>query len=170
MLFWQKTVSNIKTRLKTGKKSLNIWLFSWSLQVKHYENQLEEEYDEKKKLMSEKKELERQIQELGAMTNNRDRGGIYLLVNKISCFINLWQVLWFTETVMFMVLCWCLWKKSVMRRKFKQWWSTIPKPITTKRTITSHLRSLNTKRGPGHMMLEIQVLAWDRHEIVVELN
>ena len=63
----------------------------WSLQVKHYENQLEEEYDEKKKLMSEKKELERQIQELGAMTNNRDRGRFYLLVNKICYFINLWQ-------------------------------------------------------------------------------
>jgi ABC-type enterochelin transport system substrate-binding protein len=68
-------------------------LLTWSLQVKHYENQLEEEYDEKKKLMSEKKELERQIQELGALTNNRDRGMVYLLVNKISCFINLWQVL-----------------------------------------------------------------------------
>jgi len=29
---------------------------------------------------------------------------------------------------------------DVMRRKFKQWWSTIP-PISTKRTITSHLNS-----------------------------
>jgi len=28
--------------------------------------------------------------------------------------------------------------------KFKQWWSTIP-PISTKRTITSRLHSLNTK-------------------------
>jgi hypothetical protein len=28
----------------------------------------------------------------------------------------------------------------IMKRKFKQWWSTIP-PILTKRTITSHLKS-----------------------------
>ena len=34
-----------------------------------------------------------------------------------------------------------------MKRKFKQWWSTIP-PILTKRTITYHLNSLNTKKKP----------------------
>jgi hypothetical protein len=31
----------------------------------------------------------------------------------------------------------------IMKRKFKQWWSTIL-PILTKRTITSHLNSLST--------------------------
>jgi hypothetical protein len=31
----------------------------------------------------------------------------------------------------------------IMKRKYKQWWSTIPS-ISTKRTITSHLNSLNT--------------------------
>lgn len=41
--------------------------------VKQYETQLEEEYEEKKKLLQEKKELERQIQELGAVTNTRDK-------------------------------------------------------------------------------------------------
>jgi hypothetical protein len=44
-----------------------------------------------------------------------------------------------------------------MKRKFKQWWLTIP-TISTKWTITSHLNSLNTKKtmaydvvnpGPG---------------------
>jgi len=44
-----------------------------------------------------------------------------------------------------------------MKRKYKQWWSIIP-PISTKRKITSHLHSLNTKKtttydvgnpGPG---------------------
>jgi len=34
----------------------------------------------------------------------------------------------------------------LMKKKIKQWWSTIT-PISTKRTITSHLFSLNTKRG-----------------------
>ena len=30
------------------------------------------------------------------------------------------------------------WVKLIMKRKFKQWWSSIP-PISTKRTVTSHL-------------------------------
>ena len=39
-----------------------------------------------------------------------------------------------------------------MKRKFKQWWSTIP-PIstTTLWTITSHLHSLNTEKEHDHM-------------------
>ena len=49
-----------------------------------------------------------------------------------------------------------------MERKFKQCWSTIP-PISTKQTITSHLKSLTPKRRQ-HMRLEIQVLSWDRHK------
>jgi hypothetical protein len=36
----------------------------------------------------------------------------------------------------------------IMKRKFNQWWSTIP-PISTKRTITSHFNSLNSKKGLG---------------------
>jgi len=32
-----------------------------------------------------------------------------------------------------------------MKRKLKQWWSTIP-PISTKRTFTSHLNSLDTNK------------------------
>jgi len=31
------------------------------------------------------------------------------------------------------------------KKVFKLWWSTIP-PISTKRTITSHLNSLNTEK------------------------
>jgi hypothetical protein len=34
---------------------------------------------------------------------------------------------------------------TIMKRKFKQWWSSIP-PISTKRTFTFHLNSLNTKK------------------------
>ena len=55
-----------------------------------------------------------------------------------------------------------------MKRNFKHLWSIIP-PISTKRTITSQLVSLNTKRT-RHMMLEIQFLAWDRHKDVREFN
>ena len=33
-----------------------------------------------------------------------------------------------------------------MKRKSKQWWSTIP-PISTKRTTTSHPKSLNMKKN-----------------------
>jgi hypothetical protein len=54
----------------------------------------------------------------------------------------------------------------IIKRKFKQWWSTIP-PISTKRTITSNLNSLNTKKKD---MLKIQVLAWDRHKNVALSN
>jgi len=42
--------------------------------------------------------------------------------------------------------------------------------ISTKRTITSRLKSLDTKRGPRRMMLEIYVPAWDRHKHVAGLN
>ena len=48
------------------------------------------------------------------------------------------------------------------KRKFKQWWWPIPQ-ISIKRTIISQLNSLNTKRSQ-HMMLEIQVLDWNRHK------
>jgi len=59
-------------------------------------------------------------------------------------------------------------EKLVMKRMFKQWWSTIP-PISTKRTITSHLKPLNAKR-PGHMAFEIWVLDWNRHTNLEALN
>ena len=40
----------------------------------------------------------------------------------------------------------------IMKRKFKQWWSTIPS-ISTKRTITSHLTWLTEKKDHNiHMM------------------
>ena len=35
--------------------------------------------------------------------------------------------------------------------------------------VTSHLKSLNTKR-PWHMALEIQILTWDRHTNMAEVN
>jgi hypothetical protein len=41
--------------------------------------------------------------------------------------------------------------------------------ISTKQTTTSHLKSLNLKKYHD-MMLEIQVLAWDRHKSVACLN
>ena len=48
------------------------------------------------------------------------------------------------------------WSSFVMKRKYKQWWSTI-QPISRKQTFTSHLYSQNTKnttydvgnQGPG---------------------
>jgi hypothetical protein len=46
---------------------------------------------------------------------------------------------------------------DVMKRKFKEWWLTIP-PISTKRTTTFHLKSLNRKKDKD-IVLEIQVLA-----------
>ena len=55
-----------------------------------------------------------------------------------------------------------LWKESSHR-------SSIP-PISTKRTITPNLNSLSTKEKPQHMTMEIQILAWDRHKMVTELN
>ena len=47
------------------------------------------------------------------------------------------------------------------KRKFKQWWFTIP-PIPAKWTITSLYKSVNTKKKT--IALEIQVLTWDRHK------
>jgi hypothetical protein len=49
-----------------------------------------------------------------------------------------------------------------MKRKFKQWWSTI-QPISTKRTITSHFLTLHKKKQkkpPRHMMLKIRAIHW----------
>ena len=48
----------------------------------------------------------------------------------------------------------------IIKRKFKQWLSTIP-PIWTKRTIISHLNSISTKKtydigNPGHGMCQAQ--------------
>jgi hypothetical protein len=51
-------------------------------------------------------------------------------------------------------------------RKFKLWWSKIL-PISSKRTTTSHLKSLNTGKK---LLLEIKVLPWDRHKNVTGLN
>jgi len=46
-----------------------------------------------------------------------------------------------------------------MKRKFKQYWSAIPQ-ISTKRTITSHLKTELTEHNkkPRHITLENQVL------------
>ena len=51
--------------------------------------------------------------------------------------------------------------------RVKPWWSSIPQ-TSTKRTITSHLTSMNTKR-PRHMSLEIYVFGWVRHKNVAGL-
>jgi hypothetical protein len=55
-----------------------------------------------------------------------------------------------------------------MKRKFKQFWSTIL-PTSTKQTVTAHLDSLYIKKRQ-HMTLGIQVLTSDRHKNVVGLN
>jgi hypothetical protein len=39
----------------------------------------------------------------------------------------------------------------LMKIEFKQWWSTIP-PISTKQTITSHLKSLNINKKANHLV------------------
>jgi len=57
----------------------------------------------------------------------------------------------------------------IMKRTFKQWWSTILQILTKRTTITSHRNSLNNKK-PRHMTLEIHVLAQDRHKYVAGLN
>jgi len=50
-----------------------------------------------------------------------------------------------------------------MKRKFRPRRSTIP-PISTKRTIASHLKSLNIKKKiPRRITLEIKALALDVH-------
>jgi hypothetical protein len=51
---------------------------------------------------------------------------------------------------------------------FKWWWSTILQ-ISTKRTTTSDLKSLNTKR-PRHKALEYEVLTLGEHTYVAVLN
>jgi hypothetical protein len=58
-----------------------------------------------------------------------------------------------------------------MKRNFKQYWSTIP-PISTKQTITSLLKQLNTKKittydvgnpGPGLSFGQTQKCGWVKH-------
>lgn len=53
------------------------------LQLKNLENQIEEEYDDKKKLQQEKRDLERQIQELSSKAGSRDKGGSQFLDGEI---------------------------------------------------------------------------------------
>ena len=53
-----------------------------------------------------------------------------------------------------------------MAKKLKQGSLTIP-PISTKRTTTCHLKSLNIKLTT---VLEIQIKAWNRQKNVSELN
>ena len=57
----------------------------------------------------------------------------------------------------------------ILIRKCKQWWSTIPS-ISIKRTVTSYINSLTWKIQPRHITLEIQNLAWDRHNNVTGLD
>jgi len=51
--------------------------------------------------------------------------------------------------------------------KFKQWWPTIS-PISTKRTITSHLKLLNTKKtyDDEKNMVKVKTGYWDHHHKV----
>jgi len=57
-----------------------------------------------------------------------------------------------------------------MNRKVIQWWLTIL-PISTKRTINhSSSKMTQHKKWLWNMTLEIQVLAWNRHKNVAELN
>jgi hypothetical protein len=53
-----------------------------------------------------------------------------------------------------------------MAKKLKQGSLTIP-PISTKRTTTCHLKSLNIKLTT---VLEIQIMAWNRQKNVSKLN
>lgn len=53
------------------------------LQLKNLENQIEEEYDDKKKLQQEKRDLERQIQELSSKAGSRDKGRLQIGVLKL---------------------------------------------------------------------------------------
>ena len=51
-----------------------------------------------------------------------------------------------------------------MKIKYKHRSSTIS-TISTQRKINSHLKTLNIKRQ-GHILLEIQILSWDRQNNV----
>ena len=44
---------------------------------------------------------------------------------------------------------------SIMKRKFKQWWSTIP-PISTKQAFTSDLNTLNMKKRLVTMIYDVR--------------
>ena len=73
---------------------------------------------------------------------------------------------WLINLLYYKTLEWSIYITSLftwlVERKFNQWWSTIP-PTSTKRKVTSHLIS-------QHIILEIQVLTWDRHKNVAGLN
>ena len=84
---------------------------------------------------------------------------IYIL--KIKLYLTVLYQLYINHVFTFKrkpCYCFLVFKK----RKFKQWWWPIQQ-MSIKRTIISQLNSLNTKRSQ-HMMLEIQVLDWNRHK------
>jgi hypothetical protein len=89
---------------------------------------------------------------------------VLCLFDHLSFDLRLLVTLWYVQTflnnvILFLdfntvIIC----QLSIMRRKFKQWWSLIP-PISTKRTIASHLNWTHwTQIRPRHMMLESQAL------------
>ena len=81
---------------------------------------------------------------------------------------NKWKIIGFFVVVFllfyflyFFFLFYCF-KWHIMKRKFKQWWSTIP-PISTKQTITSHLNWTELTEHKKTMSMEMQVMAFNRH-------
>lgn len=58
---------------------------------------------------------------------------------------------------------------QIMKRKFKQLRGSTILPITTKLTITPHMKPLYRKT-PQLLTLEIQILTDDRHRRVAVLN
>jgi hypothetical protein len=85
-----------------------------------------------------------------------------------SCWYEINQVS--SNNLMFYVLGAGLTIYYIVKIKFKQWWSRIP-PISTKQTITSHPNSLNINKDNNIiMMLEMQVLAWDKYTNRAGLN
>ena len=59
--------------------------------------------------------------------------------------------------------------KTDYEMKFKHWWDKIPS-ISTKRTIISHLNSLNAKQIPLSMPLEVKVMACEKHKHVADFH
>ena len=55
-------------------------------------------------------------------------------------------------------------------KRIKDFYEKMIKPISTKRTITSHLKSFNANKVMRHMLLEIQVLVWTVTNNVARLN
>jgi hypothetical protein len=98
--------------------------------------------------------------------DNDKENKIWLFVLSLLCLLERLYDNSTTMSSIFVYILFLISQIDIMKRKLKQWWSTIP-PISTKRTSISHLNWFSTKKraydlgnlGPGLVTLSNRLSA-----------